>query len=378
MLKKLKIKIGFFGLIACFAANGANAQDLSPKPKPPEPSIEAQMLSAIGMATPQLTPLTHDNHITSIPVKLLYNGPKLEGGFILEVTLSKSTKGPQGQFDELMSQSSLQLSTVTSEINALLNAPDNLDDLKVSALIRDRNQNLILQTRNPTPVFSHDLRILRLTQPEIPDFDLNDTPNFTAVENISGKVTFPPKSRLPKNSTLHVQLLENALAGGLSMELIAEQSRPALLENGDLNFTLQRGTWDRLDSPDLSFKIWITDQSGRKVYVMRSPVSYNGPEIEYEIPLEGLRQGRNTKRGKNLRADLMAQTLVQGEAAFDPVNGIPGEARLKVQLKQDRGDFNSNPILAEQTLILRNLETRIAFSLTTDRENHNSVHLFPR
>jgi len=105
---------------------------------------------------------------------------------------------------------------------------------------------------------------------------------------------------------------------------------------------------------------------------MNEPIGYNGPEIDYSIPLIGLRQGRNTKRGLNLPAELMAQTLVQGEASFDPVNGIPGGARLKVQLKQDRGDFNVNPVLAEQTLLLHRLETKIPFTLTTD-----STHFDP-
>lgn len=60
---------------------------------------------------------------------------------------------------------------------------------------------------------------------------------------------------------------------------------------------------------------------------------------------------------------------MQGEANFDPVLGIPGRARLKIRLSQDRGDFNANPILAEQTLILRGLETRIPFTLVTDSTN---------
>ena len=88
--------------------------------------------------------------------------------------------------------------------------------------------------------------------------------------------------------------------------------------------------------------------------------------------MDSLKQGKDTIRGKNLDPRLLAQTLVQGEAQFDPVNGIPGGARLKIQLRQDRGDFNLNPVLAEQTLILRGLETRIPFTLVTD-----STHFDP-
>jgi len=169
-----------------------------------------------------------------------------------------------------------------------------------------------------------------------------------------------------------VQLLENALAGALSMELIAQDAQPVQFIDGDLRFSLQRGTWDRQDTPDLSFKVWITDRAGRKVFVMKEPIGFNGADIEYSIRLEGLKQGKDTKRGLNLSPDLMAQTLVQGEATFDPVNGVPGGARLKVQLKQDRGDYNKNPVLAEQTLLLREIETKIPFTLTTD-----STHFDP-
>ena len=122
----------------------------------------------------------------------------------------------------------------------------------------------------------------------------------------------------------------------------------------------------------MSLKAWITDRAGRKIFVMNSPTGYNGADIDYAIRLEGLRQGKNTKRGANLSTDLMAQTLIQGEATYDPVIGIPGQARLRIKLMQDRGDFNPNPVLTEQTLLLRGMETRIPFALTTD-----STHFDP-
>ena len=64
----------------------------------------------------------------------------------------------------------------------------------------------------------------------------------------------------------------------------------------------------------------------------------------------------------------MAQVRVTDEAQVEPVIGLPGQARLHIKLSQDRGDFN-NPILAEQTLLLRGLETRIPFTLTTDSKH---------
>lgn len=341
-------------------------------PAEQQAKIEDTILTAIGLPQPKLTPLTPEIAAKSLPVKLLYDGPKLDGSFLLEITLSKPDRDNPLTPAQLISQSTLRLKSIETEIDALLNLTEAIDDLQIAASLRDANGNLVLKTSHLTPVLSTDLRILRLIRPDLPETTSYEIPDFTGVETINGTVVLPPKARLPLGSTLNVQLLENALAGGLSMELIAQDRRAIQPEAESLNFSLKRGIWDRANTPDLSFKIWITDRDGRKIFVMKDAAGYNGPDIDYSIRLEALKQGKNTKRGLNLPPSLMAQTLVQGEAVFDPVNGIPGGARLKIQLKQDRGDFNINPILAEQTLILRQLDTKIPFTLTTD-----STHFDP-
>ena len=156
------------------------------------------------------------------------------------------------------------------------------------------------------------------------------------------------------------------------MMIAGEQIIPLANVSEPVPFEIQRGVYEAQGKTDLMFKAWVADPSGRKIYVMRKAVGYNGAETDYEIPLIALKQGQDTKRGRNLPPELMAQTLVQGEASFDPVNGIPGEARLKITLRQDRGAFNRNPVLAEQTLLLHGMETRIPFALTTD-----STHFDP-
>jgi len=321
---------------------------------------------------PKLTPVAPVTDPKTLPVKLLYDGPSLEGSFLLEISLSKPDRERPDQPAQLISQSTVHFTRIEPEIDALLNLTDEIDGLQIEATLRDTNGNLVLKTSHPIPVISRELRVLRLTRETFAETPPYETPDFTSVEVISGKVVLPPKTRIPFGSRLHVQLLENALAGGLSMELIAQESRAVQQIGNTLSFSLRRGKWDRPDVPDLSFKAWITDLEGRKIFVMHETTGYNGPDIDYTIPLVGLRQGKDTKRGLNLAPDLMAQTLIQGEASFNPVNGIPGGARLKIQLKQDRGDFNINPVLAEQTLLLRRLETRIPFTLTTD-----STHFDP-
>jgi hypothetical protein len=175
-----------------------------------------------------------------------------------------------------------------------------------------------------------------------------------------------------------VQLLENALAGGTSMMVAAEKQIPLDgISAGNIAspvpFELQRGIPTGDTPQNLTFKAWVTDWAGRKTHIMRSAVAYQGPDIDYSIQLDRLAQGKDTKRGRNLDPTLMAQTLVSGEAVFDPVKGIPGNARLKVQLTRSVGAYGDNPILAEQTLLLRGMETRIPFSITTDSTNFDPL-----
>jgi uncharacterized lipoprotein YbaY len=337
----------------------------------PVPATSNEVFSSIGLPAPKLTPIRDHVSPTALPVKLLYDGPQLRGAFTLSIAVSQRAPLPADPVLQPVSQSTLHLKSLGHETEAVVTLPEIKDGLHIEAVLRDENENLVLETTHPLPVLSRDLRLLRLAPPVPFDPPTISIPDFTAVETIAGKIILPPKTALPPQSMVHIQLVENALAGGLSMKLAAQDSGPALAQNGEIPFALQRGIWERHDDPDLTLKAWISDFMGRKTFVMSAPVAYNGSEINYRLRLDGLKQGVETKRGRNLNPDLMAQTLVMGEAQFDPVIGIPGQARLQIKLSQDRGDFN-NPILAEQTLILRGMETSIPFSLTTD-----STHFDP-
>lgn len=358
-----------FALVVCETAFG---QDVSPLPKKPPHSLSQDILASIGLPKPQLTPIISNSEAQGLSVKLLYSGEKLKGAMILDVILSKPDRTTANQPSRKISQSTLYMDHVDPETDVILNFHEGTDDLVIEATLRDVNRNLILRTANPLPVSSDNARLLRLFPVEIPIIDADVIPDFTNIETIVGQVNLPRKTPFPNGATLHVQLLENALAGGLSMHLVAEHAEPLLLDNNSQSFTLQRGLWNREDTPNLSLKAWVSDSVGRKIFVMNKPVGYNGPDIDYKINLIGLKQGKDTKQGQRLNPQLMAQTLVQGEAIFDPVIGIPGQARLNIKLKQDRGPYNQNPTLAEQTLILRGMETRIPFTLTTD-----STHFDP-
>ena len=339
----------------------------------PAAKLSNDALLSIGLPAPRLSPIHVDALPAGIPVRLLYDGPPLSGDFTLIITVSKRTVTESASLYRPVSQSTLHLKNLASETDAVVSLVEETDGLQIKAILRDENQNLVLETAYPLPVISRNLRILELTSPNLPELNPTPIPEFTGVETISGKITLPNRATFSEGSKVHVQLLENALAGGLSIQLVAQEERPALIaEDGSIPFSLQRGTADSLNGLDLAFKVWVSDSLGRKTFVMGKPVGYNGPDIEYMIHLDSLKQGKNTKLGRHLNPDLMAQTLVQGEAQFDPVIGIPGQARLKIKLRQDRGDFNLNTVLAEQTLILRGMETRIPFTLTTD-----STHFDP-
>lgn len=368
MWKRSNTALILTGLLALFGqqAFAQNASDL------PVATPSSEVFASIGVPAPEMTPIRNQTSQTALPVKLFYDGPRLSGPFTLTLTVSQRAALPAALLFKPISRSTLYLDTFGSETEAVVTLTDVSDGLQIEAVLRDENENLVLETVHPLPVLSRNLRILTLAPPSLPELTPMPIPDFTGLETISGKIILPRITAIPPQSVVHIQLLENALAGGLSLHLAAQDARPAIAENGEITFALQRGIWERRDDPDLAFKAWISDSVGRKIFVMSTPVSYNGPEIEYQLRLDSLKQGKETKRGQNLNPELMAQTLVQGEAQFDPVMGIPGQARLQIKLRQDRGDYNQNPILAEQTLILRGMETRIPFSLTTD-----STHFDP-
>ena len=351
------------------AGQSAMAQNAS---NLPGSKLAEDVLQAIGVPTPNHTPLSVKTIAAGLPVKLIYDGPELKGRYGLTLTVFKKEASGDMAETRTLSETTLHLEKMDSKIEAVLTRPALTDGLQIKAALRDVNQNLVLETAHSLPILSYDPRILVLSPAIPPEPELISAPDISGIERISGKIILPRKASLPFGSNVHIQLLENALAGGLSLELAAQNTRPAVTMDGTIPFTLNRGIWDQRNTPDLAFKVWITDPQGRKSYVMGKPVSYNGPDIDYVIQLDGLKQGKQTKRGRNLNPDLMAQALILGEAEFDPVNGIPGQARLQIKLSQDRGDFNRNPVLAEQTLLLRGMETRIPFSLTTD-----STHFDP-
>jgi hypothetical protein len=351
------------GLSLILSGTSALAQNSSQISKPQTPK---DIYGSIGTPDAQQTPIQMTPTKTGLPVKVFYEWPNLTGKFSLTLTLFEHSSTADNSARKNLSQSTLFLENLGTETEAILTYPESINSLRLEGELRDQNQNLVLKTTYPLPVLSPDLRILTLTPPSNLDIGNVTKPDFTSVETITGNITLPPNSSLPAGSMLHVQLLENGLAGGLSMEMAAQDFRPAIAQNGTIKFSMRRGIWDRPNPPDLAFKAWITNPAGRKTFVMRNPVGYNGPDIKYSLALDGLRQGVATNRGKNLNVASMAQTLIRGEAAFDPVNGIPQQARLNIKLKQDRGNYNENPILTEQTLIISGNPTRIPFSLVAD------------
>jgi len=251
------------GLVcAMFAAdsNMAFAQMTSLKPEITQPDIEAELLASIGLAEPKYTPLIPKTSINSLPVKVLYDGPTLEGDFQLEITLLRPDKTGKTRLPRPITTTTIYLTKLGADIDVLLNLTEDADGLLLEASVRDSNRNLIAETPFPLPVISKEARIIRLVAPSLPEFTDPGMPDFTA------------------------------------------------------------GLWERRNTPDMSLKAWITDRAGRKIFVMNSPTGYNGADIDYAIRLEGLRQGKNTKRGANLSTELMAQTLiVQAQPYRDPL-----------------------------------------------------------
>ena len=65
----------------------------------------------------------------------------------------------------------------------------------------------------------------------------------------------------------------------------------------------------------------------------------------------------------------MAQTIIAGDAVYDPNNGIPSGARLKATLSKSVGAFGENRVLSQQTIIVGQQGNRIPFSLAAASTN---------
>ena len=115
----------FSSLLASMAAllgsSSALAQNTSPKPAEPAVKIEDSLLLSIGLPQPNLTPLEPVTNIETLPVNLLYDGPILEGSFLLEISLSKPDRDFPNRPSQLISQSTLHFKTINQETDAILN-----------------------------------------------------------------------------------------------------------------------------------------------------------------------------------------------------------------------------------------------------------------
>ncbi|WP_409433632.1 hypothetical protein ACJ3XI_03745 [Litorimonas sp. RW-G-Af-16] len=343
------------------------------------PTIEDLLKDILGGGeTPSQTPIFGTQAVTTLPVNVTFGTEDAMAGHSL--TITATPPDPTGTSRRAntrpLAQLSLRLDGITSAATVPLALPtDWMDDhayLMIDAQIKDSNEGVVYQAEQLEVYRGHTQPVLRLVKVGMADTP-SPVPEITRFEFVTGVIEIQDRAAIKRDSQLTVQLLENALAGGTSMMIAAEKVIPLDTAPDPLTFELQRGLIEDQAPQNLSFKAWVSDWAGRKTHVMRGGVAYQGPDIDYAIQLDSLKQGKDTKRGRNLDPTLMAQTMISGEATFDPVVGIPGEARLKVQLRRSVGAYGTNPILSEQVFLLRGMETRIPFSITTDSTNFDPL-----
>lgn len=325
---------------------------------------------ALATDAPQ-TKIDADPQVAVIEVTAKFPKSDAPRPFRLDVTATRPNPNGITLGALPLTQGTVFLNTETETAELALTQPETDQRIYLDASLRDAQGNLLAQLRQPF-AYPGDTNVYLELEPLTQTNKAAELPDIFAVERIAGTVTLPRQFAAKSGSILYVQLLESAMAGANRLRIEADTAIPLTDGDREIAYTLERGLFDRPNTLALGLKAWVEGPTGRKSHIMSEPVTYNGPDLTYDLRLDSLRQGQDTKRGRNLPSSLMAQTLVQGEASFDPVNGIPGQARLKIVLTQDRGAYNPNPVLAEQTLLLRGMETTLPFSLTTD-----STHFDP-
>ena len=326
-----------------------------------------------GSQIPGQTPIYEAAAIDTVPVTILYDVPvPLDDHTI---TLSAHTPhDPSGisKNTQLLGQTRLMMNGLSAPLKLGLTIPStmtkDLTFVRISAEVHDTNNNRVMMHEREGIYRGSEPPTLTLISTSQSD-PIAEIPEISGLELINGEVFIRDKLHIPNGGTLTIQLLENALAGGHSLSIAAEKVIPIERNYPPYAFTLERGLVAGNQPNILSLKAWISDWAGRKTHILREPVSYNGPNTQYKIILDALAQGSQTSSGKHLNPALMAQTIVKGEAVFDPSNGIPMGAKMQVTLSKSIGAFGENPTLATQTIIVNARDRRIPFSLSTASTN---------
>ncbi|MDA8708644.1 hypothetical protein N9M10_04645 [Hellea sp.] len=330
-----------------------------------------------GGPLPGQTPVYGETGIESIPVLIRYDMDPDAANHILVVS-AYAPSDPNGgaKKAQLLGQTRLLMTGLEQPLQVTLSVPrsvtKDLPFARITAEILDENTNRVFTTERDGIFRGQEAPELTLKSTTLMPVS-EQPPAFTGFETVSGEVSLQdPKARL-NGGTLTIQLLENSLAGGTSVTIAGEKVIPIDGAALPIKFSMDRGLSSTSDAPPLAFKAWINDWAGRKTHIMRVPVPYNGADIDYKLKLDRLAQGTNTKAGRNLNPNLMAQAAISGEALYDVRFGIPSDARLKVTLKRAVGAIGDNRTLATQTIIMRGIEGRVPFSLATASTNFDPL-----
>lgn len=322
-----------------------------------------------GSQLPGQTPIYGEAGIENIPVIIRYD---IKQGFAdrMLIVTAYAPSEPSGATKKakMLGQTRLLLTGLKQPLQLSIPVPRNvtkgLTFSRLTAEVLDENGNQVLTTDRDGLFRGKETPELTL-RPTSTLPAASPRPSYSAIETIEGEVSLNDYKARLNGGLLTIQLMENALAGGTSMTIAAEKIINIDTETLPIIFSMDRGLSDELDKTPLAFNAWINDWAGRKTHVMRLPIPYNGPDINYKLKLDVLAQGTDTEAGSNLDPNLMAQAAVSGEALFDANYDIPQGARLKVTLNRAVGAAGQNRLLASQTIILRGLEGRAPFALST-------------
>lgn len=325
-----------------------------------------------GGPLPSQTPIFGETGIETITALIRFDGPNDQKtnyeGHTLIVSAYVPNEPDGGTLSpQILGQTRILMTGLEPPLQILVAVPRNVTKTltfsRITAEVIDENENQVL-------IAERDAIYRGIEPPEltlIASTTLPASPNprrYIGFETLKGEISLNDRKAPLNGGTLTVQLLEDALAGGTSITIAAEKTISLEGASLPINFTLDRGVSDQEASVPLAFKAWVTDWAGRKTHVMRKPVPYNGPDIDYKLKLDVIAQGSDTQAGRNLNPENMAQAIISGDALFDARAGMPGDARLKVTLSRAVGAIDQNRTLATQTILVRGFEGRVPFSLS--------------
>lgn len=197
-----------------------------------------------------------------------------------------------------------------------------------------------------------------------------DLPQSTAfrAETARGHIVISRNEEIFRGAYLTVQLAEAGLAGGQAPALIGATQKEITQNQPPIPFSFDFRVPETGNKAPLSLTAFITDWAGRKTHVMANAVDYNGPNYDYRLTLDPMRQGLDVENFE-FSSQAAIQTQIRVDAMFTANRGLPPGAFLEAKLRSPLGTARPPDNVGFAVVPITQNTGRLSFSVSTPSVN---------